>query len=174
MAWRELTREEKKKQKELDDLRRSGKLPFELDEEGNEINPHIPNYIKDAPWYLTEHGKASLKHQRKENFNLQKFDTINNGYERGKFQASAATVYREGACSNCGSMTHKVKECVERPRKVGAKYTGEDIKPDEILKTVSLDYEGSHDRWNGYEPEMYQKVMDEFEETDLARRKKNC
>jgi len=33
--------------------------------------------------------------------------------------------YRKGACENCGAMTHKKKDCMERPRKVGAKYTGE-------------------------------------------------
>jgi len=33
--------------------------------------------------------------------------------------------YRKGACENCGALTHKKKDCMERPRKVGAKYTGE-------------------------------------------------
>jgi hypothetical protein len=33
--------------------------------------------------------------------------------------------YRKGACENCGAMTHKKKDCMERPRRVGAKYTGE-------------------------------------------------
>lgn len=86
MAWRELTREEKKKAKELDDARKTGKLPFELDDDGNEINPHIPTYIKEAPWYLSEHGKPSLKHQRKEAFGRKEYGTIDTQIERGRFQ----------------------------------------------------------------------------------------
>ena len=30
-------------------------------------------------------------------------------------------------------MTHKAKDCVERPRKKGAKYSGKDIKADELI-----------------------------------------
>jgi hypothetical protein len=32
--------------------------------------------------------------------------------------------------------------------------------------------QGAHDRWQGFEPEMYKKVMLEFEEADHVRRKK--
>jgi pre-mRNA-processing factor SLU7 len=113
-----------------------------------------------------------LKHQRKDNFNPTKFGAIGDPSQRGKFKGPAATVFRDGACKNCGSMTHSAKSCVERPRKIGAVFTGDDIKPDETIRNVDLDYEGSHDRWNGYDPEMYKKVMEEFEESDLARRRK--
>jgi pre-mRNA-processing factor SLU7 len=62
MAWREFTVQDRKKQRDLDEARKSGKLPFELDEDGNEINPHIPNYIKNAPWYINgENGQPSFK-----------------------------------------------------------------------------------------------------------------
>ena len=49
-------------------------------------------------------------------------------------------------------MTHKAKDCVERPRAKGAKLTGSDIAPDEKVQNVDLDYEGKHDRYNGYDP----------------------
>ena len=42
-------REERRRQKELDEARKAGTLAPELDEDGKAINPHIPNYIKDAP-----------------------------------------------------------------------------------------------------------------------------
>ena len=40
---------------------------------------------------------------------------------------------------------------VQRPRRVGAKFTGDDIKPDEQLQPqLSFDYDGKRDRWNNH------------------------
>ena len=40
---------------------------------------------------------------------------------------------------------------LQRPRKVGAKYTGLDIAPDEYVQpNLQLDFDGKRDRWNGY------------------------
>lgn len=50
--------------------------------------------------------------------------------------------------------------------------TGKDIQPDEIVRNVELDWDGKRDRWNGYQADMYRKVMDDFEEADILRRKK--
>ena len=47
-------------------------------------------------------------------------------------------------------MTHKVKDCVERPRKTGAKWTGKNIQPDEYISKVDLAWDAKRDRWNGY------------------------
>ena len=60
-------------------------------------------------------------------------------------------------------MTHQTKECCERPRKAGAKFTGQDIKPDEIVKEIQLNYDAKKDRWNGYDPNMYMDVINEYE-----------
>ena len=49
-------------------------------------------------------------------------------------------------------MTHKKKDCLERPRKVGAKFSGSNFAPDErILPKLSLTFDGKRDRWNGYD-----------------------
>mmetsp|Transcript_34254 Transcript_34254/g.30979 ORF Transcript_34254/g.30979 Transcript_34254/m.30979 type:complete len:92 (+) Transcript_34254:167-442(+) len=68
-------------------------------------------------------------------------------------------------------MTHKTKDCVERPRKKGAKVTGKDIKPDEYIRDINLTFEAKRDRWNGYVPEMYDDVVKEYEDYEEARRK---
>ncbi len=44
-----LTKDEYKKQKELEEARKAGTAPPELDEDGNAVNPHIPSYIANAP-----------------------------------------------------------------------------------------------------------------------------
>lgn len=64
------------------------------------------------------------------------------------------------ACS-CGAMTHKTSDCLERPRKVGAKWTSKFIAPDEKIETIHLEsYDARRDRWNGYDSTDYVKVMD--------------
>jgi hypothetical protein len=46
------SREDHRKQLELEEARKAGLAPAEVDEDGNEINPHIPQYMSSAPWYL--------------------------------------------------------------------------------------------------------------------------
>ena len=58
-----VSRDEYKAKKALDEARKAGKVPAERDEEGKEINPHMPKYIIDAPWYLNQ-NQPSLKHHR--------------------------------------------------------------------------------------------------------------
>jgi hypothetical protein len=47
-------------------------------------------------------------------------------------------------------MTHKKKDCMERPRTKGAKFTGAQIAADEKIQELELDFDGKRDRWNGY------------------------
>ena len=76
-----VSREEYRAKKALDEARKAGTAPAEVDENGKEINPHMPQYITQAPWYLN--AKApSLKHHmlQKENQKL----SINEWYQRGE------------------------------------------------------------------------------------------
>lgn len=68
-------------------------------------------------------------------------------------------------------MTHTGKSCLERPRKVGAKWTNKHIAPDEKIETFELDYDGKRDRWNGYDASTYARVIERYEARDEARRK---
>lgn len=68
-------------------------------------------------------------------------------------------------------MTHDTKSCMERPRKVGAKWTNKHIAPDEKIETFELDYDGKRDRWNGYDASTYARVIERYEARDEARKK---
>jgi pre-mRNA-processing factor SLU7 len=52
MSSAKLSKEEYQKQKDLEAARKAGTAPPEVDEEGNEINPHIPQYIVKPPCML--------------------------------------------------------------------------------------------------------------------------
>ncbi|KAF8015862.1 hypothetical protein BT93_H1416 [Corymbia citriodora subsp. variegata] len=160
------SREDHRKQLELEEARKAGLAPAEVDEDGKEINPHIPQYMSSAPWYLNAE-RPSLKHQRK-----WKSDPnyTKSWYDRGAkiFQADK---YRKGACEDCGAMTHNAKSCMERPHQKGAKWTNMHIAPDEKIETFELDYDGKRDRWNGYDAATYACVIERYEARDEARKK---
>ena len=84
------------------------------------------------PELIVRHGEAGVDRYGMES---------SNWYARGQRAGPAATKYRKGACKNCGAMTHTPKDCLERPRKLGAKYTGKDIQADEIIRSFDQSYE---------------------------------
>ncbi|KAI0567187.1 hypothetical protein FGB62_4g246 [Gracilaria domingensis] len=56
-------------------------------------------------------------------------------------------------------MTHSTNNCLERPRRRGAKLTGHGIRPDEVIGSVNLDFEGKRDRWNGYDDREFSRTL---------------
>ncbi|KAK3704840.1 hypothetical protein QZH41_016149 [Actinostola sp. cb2023] len=163
------TRLDWRKEKELEEARKAGTAPALQDEEGKDINPHIPQYISSAPWYYGTLG-PTLKHQRTQEEKQKQYDDIASWYKRGITTESISVKFRKGACENCGAMTHKKKDCVERPRRVGARFTGEDIRPDEYYQSIlKLDYDGKRDRWNGYNVDEHKKIAKEFDKIELAK-----
>lgn len=54
------SREDHRKQLELEEARKAGLAPAEVDEDGKEINPHIPQYMSSAPWYLNAERPVSI------------------------------------------------------------------------------------------------------------------
>lgn len=158
-----------KKAKELEEARKAGNAPAAVDEEGKDINPHIPQYIASAPFFYNT-NQPTLRHQRvlKQG---QKHVPLDISIQRG-VKIQNATKYRPGACENCGAMSHKKKDCLERPRKFGAKYTNKDIAPDEVLPLeIEHNFDSKRDRWSGYEPEMYKQNIEEFEKVEETKRK---
>ncbi|CAK90691.1 unnamed protein product (macronuclear) [Paramecium tetraurelia] len=137
------------------------------DEDGREINPHMPQYIINAPWYLKE-STPSLKHQRIRK--QQNTSTFDNWYQRGS-KGPNNLKFKKGACTNCGSTTHQSKDCCERPRQIGAKFSNTDIQPDDLVSNVQgLNYDAKRDRWNGYDPETYKSQIQEYEILEEKRK----
>lgn len=164
------TREDWRKAKELEEARKAGTAPAAVDEEGRDINPHIPQYISSAPWYYGTAG-PTLKHQRPQDESQAQVSGIDEWYKRGVDTSKVATKFRKGACDNCGAVTHKRKDCLERPRKIGAKFTGGLIAYDEhVQPKIISDYDGKRDRWAGYDPAMHREIVEEYQKIEDAKR----
>lgn len=138
-------------------------------------NEYIPSFISQKPFYVTDdiQGDADyLEHQR---LHAAPKDTLDKAkwYDRGKKLGPAATKFRKGACENCGAMTHKTKECLSRPRKQGAKYTGRDIQADEVVDSVKLGWDAKRDRWNGYDAKEYDAVVQEYNDLEALKSTSN-
>lgn len=134
---------------------------------GKSINPHIPEFMAKAPWYMDTGAGTSLSHHKGREYNADPSKLVSR-YERNK--VAPTTKFRKGACPNCGAM-HKVQDCLERPRKVGAKYSGKDFAPDEsTTMTRQDDWDSKRDRWDGYDSSMYSKVIEEHQALEEARR----
>ncbi|EXJ81894.1 hypothetical protein A1O1_07959 [Capronia coronata CBS 617.96] len=133
-------------------------------------NEYIPSFISKRPfWAETTPDADYLEHQRLQSAPKDTLDQAK-WYERGKKAGPAATKFRKGACENCGAMTHKTKECLSRPRKLGARWTGRDIQADEVVEDVQLGWDAKRDRWNGYDPREYTAVVKEYEELEALKR----
>lgn len=137
----------------------------------NGRNEYIPQYISAKPFYAEDLLKDQeyLSHQRSK---AEQKDTIDKAkwYERGRKSGPAATKFRKGACENCGAMTHKTKDCLERPRKHGAKWTGKNIQADEVIDDISLGWDAKRDRWNGYDVREYDAVVKDYEDIEALRK----
>lgn len=165
------SREDWRRAKELEEARKAGTAPAAVDEEGRDINPHIPQYISAAPWYYNTAG-PTLKHQRPQDETKPEVSSIGEWYKRGVDTSQVITKFRKGACDNCGAMTHKRVDCMERPRKIGAKYSGIVAAHDEFVQPkIITDYDSKRDRWGGYDPAAHREIIEEYQKVEEAKQK---
>merc|ERR1711970_1633727 len=79
------SRDEHRKMKALEEARKMGTAPAEIDELGYEINPHIPHFVKTVPWYYDK--------------------DMNLWYARGEeslVENKKNKRWKKGSCENCG------------------------------------------------------------------------
>ena len=99
----------------------------------------------------------------------------NNQYSKERVSINEATIksivpglnkFVKGACENCGSLTHQKRDCFERPRAKGAKFTGKNLANNEFIQEKKLNFEAAHDYWNGYDPSTQLKLLEEFKKIE--------
>ena len=140
------------------------KKPTDTAGKNSERNEYIPSFIAKKPFYIDDATASQddyLEHQRLQSEKSKDSLATSQWYDRGKRAGPAATKFRKGACENCGAMTHKAKDCLERRRKHGAKWTGKNIAADEVVQDVKLGWDAKRDRWKGFEAGQYQEVVEE-------------
>eukprot|EP01029_Cantina_marsupialis_P002181 TRINITY_DN1198_c0_g1_i9.p1 TRINITY_DN1198_c0_g1~~TRINITY_DN1198_c0_g1_i9.p1 ORF type:complete len:271 (-),score=84.07 TRINITY_DN1198_c0_g1_i9:1011-1823(-) len=142
--------------------------PANEEEEEEIVNPHIPEFMAKAPWYAqaSEEGKG-LDHQRRNVEN--NFDDFNAHYAKGvkTFQAKR---FRRGACKNCGAMSHKTRDCCERPRKVKASISRRNIAADELVhEELKLTWDGKRDQYKGWNPASQKALIEKSQQAEIER-----
>lgn len=60
---------------------------------------------------------------------------------------------------------------MERPRKIGAKFTNAEISHDEYVQPdLKPDFDGKRDRWAGYDPANHREIVEEYQKIEEAKR----
>lgn len=148
--------------------------PKPTDQKSNERNEYIPSFIQKKPFYIDDATATDddyLEHQRLQSQSNNTTLADTKWYDRGKLAAPKATKYRKGACENCGSMSHKVRDCLQRKRKAGARWTGKDIAGDELVEEVRLGWDAKRDRWNGFDAGEFKEVIEDYEALEQAKKR---
>ena len=172
-----------KKRQEDAKKKQNGELPPDVDEKGNMINPHNPDFITKVPWYLGESGPTLKHHQVREvDQELSMADADQLIQEKAAKQAAlrrqsgkGKLAFRKGSCRNCGAISHKTQDCVERPRpkKKTAFATNTTLASDEAMLRLEtrgkVNYAAKRDAWQGYDAAQYKEVHEKFKVIEAAR-----
>lgn len=156
-----LTKEEYRVQRTLEEAQKRGMITLGTGASGFKVNtPWMQNTTRAKAQALPAVVAGSQK------------ASMEQWFPRGAPEQQVYK-YRDGACENCGAMTHKRKDCVERPRKVGAKFTGQNFQGDERMMDLDFSYEARHDRWNGFNPDSYMEKVKEYNLTTQKAEEEN-
>ena len=115
-------------------------------------NPHIPKFVSKVPWYLGNDNQSESSMEHHKGVNRPVLESSEVSTVKGSL-GDVKRKFEKGACENCGSKSHKRKDCLERPRKILAKFSNEklasdDINPNDIDRST---FEGKRDRWRDFD-----------------------
>jgi len=156
-----LSRDEARKNKEIEEMRKAGTLAPEVDEDGNMINPHIPQYMSEAPWYLNATEGSGLKHQK---------DNKDHSFMVGS-EARKVTHQFLSNKKTVGKTRDEFGEKIVHKRKKRGQVEEDEAPRD---NGYNESYDGKHDRWNGWTNDRYKEVIDRYEKIEAERRKKKA
>lgn len=120
------------------------------------------SYHRSGPWLSKQRGIFKQK-QKKVMKRLGFLSKKKPQESDDEDHDEAIYKYREGACENCGAMTHTKKFCVERPRKVGVKYRAINFGKNEKMKKTRKGFEAKRDNWEYYDPQNHTELVKEYE-----------
>ena len=169
--------------------KQNGTLPPDVDEaNGKMINPHNPEFITKVPWYLGDSGPTLQHHSTQNNSHElsmnEQDDLIQRKIEeqrhlkRESKKGGKIIAFRKGACKNCGSMSHKERDCLERPRsKAKSAYkTGITSSHDDVTMKLEdhgkINYAAKRDAWKGYDATKFSEVVEKFQIVEEERNKR--
>lgn len=132
-------------------------------------NQHIPNYIKNRPWYLTSNQRQVNEteqdylahHRNSDSDGLQRVQQITDSFVPIKYGSRS-----DSGCTNCGRNDHKKRDCLEPPRKKNRNQLGSSKAEISSLSSslntmvardsnvLDSSYDAKRDRWYGYTPEV--------------------
>ena len=141
---------DRREKEELNEQRRLGLAELERDVvTGKELAPTISDTFTNAPWFYKTDG-PTLAHQAKQETTLAPTSIDDTHVTRQLESDQKTKKFQPGACTNCGSKSHKTKECTERKRKVGAKFQGSATQLTTVVSTgAAPSFEQKRDRWAG-------------------------
>ncbi|BFZ58647.1 mRNA splicing protein [Savitreella phatthalungensis] len=126
-----------------------------VDAKGKRVNPYIPQFIAKAPWYADDGSGESLGHQHHGISADANAIANTRWYTRGApaRRRGGGARWQAGGCDNCGARTHVKADCLERPRKRGARWDGGggEVGGDDVVEAIDLSWDVKRDLANGYD-----------------------
>lgn len=149
------SREQTREAKALEVARKNGSLPHEIDDDGKEVNPHIPQFISKVPWYLDTVAEES-KHSKLPEGNEEQRASESKSLASEDIRVAERLPKRSLDNSSSNSEENKHRE--SKISRLGQRLQGDEV----------MSWDGKRDRWKGYDGD-FAGVFERYHNLDRAR-----